>query len=162
MFLRRNLTAFVLLPVLLFCSCARAGNEPVSPAGKGADFSLKALNGSEVRLSDKLGPGKKAVLVFFATWCPPCQREVPYVNDLNTRKGADIAVLGVNIQESPAKVSSFAESKKINYTVLLDADGEVANSYGVRSIPTIIALDGDMNILYEGHDIVDMEKKIKI
>lgn len=114
------------------------------PAGTTApDFSLKDLNGREVRLGDYRG--KVVLLSFGATWCPHCRTAVPDLKAIAARyKDKEFVLLSIFIQESGKRVSSFAARYDIAYRILLDENGAVAKAYGVTGIPckTIIGRDG--------------------
>jgi cytochrome c biogenesis protein CcmG, thiol:disulfide interchange protein DsbE len=111
------------------------------------DFQLPAVDGSQVHLSDLRG--KVVLLNFWATWCPPCEAEMPDLNALHERYGVehDFVVLGLNMQESQAVVSVFADQYGLSFPLLLDLDGAVsARGYGIRSMPTSIIVDREGRI----------------
>jgi peroxiredoxin len=106
------------------------------------DFTLQTLDGASVRLSSLRG---KVVLInFWATWCPPCVREIPrLVRVAETYKEEGLVVLGVNttFQDDPAKVQQFVRDHGIAYPVLLDSEGMVSEKYPARLIPTTYLID---------------------
>ncbi len=113
------------------------------------DFTLKDLSGNNVTLSSF--KGKKVLLVFGATWCPYCVAEIPDLNAFyNKHQDKDVKVIDVDIQESAAKVTAFAQKHNIKYTVLLDSDGKVANKYNVYGIPANFIIDENGMIKYSG------------
>lgn len=128
--------------------------------GEAADFTLENINGQKITLQEELKT-RNAVLVFFATWCPYCVKEIPGVNDFYTKNKAKVAVMGINIQESKTKVANFIKNKGVIYPVVLDTDGRVAGLYGIRGIPAVIAIDKGGKILYNGHSIEEVKKKVK-
>ena len=93
--------------------CGRA----LTPA---PDFELTASDGQVIRLADLRG--KVVLLNFWATWCPPCKAEMPDLNALQRKYGADrdFVVLGVNDEESAADVIAFAQREGIAFPLLLD------------------------------------------
>jgi cytochrome c biogenesis protein CcmG/thiol:disulfide interchange protein DsbE len=100
------------------------------------DFSLNTLDGETFRLGDHRG--EVVVLNFWATWCPPCRREIPdfvsLQNDLGPR---GLQFVGVALERSagPEEVRAFAEKMNINYPIGL-GDGSIAEKYGgVRGLP---------------------------
>lgn len=98
-------------------------------------FTLKDINGKEVSLSDYRG--KLVFLNFWATWCPPCRREMPSMEKLYQRfKDEDFVMLAVDLRESKKVVERFARKYKLNFPILLDSTGKTGDTYGVRAIPT--------------------------
>lgn len=104
------------------------------------DFVLKDLKGDLFRLSDQ--KGKPALLIFSTTWCPSCREEIPHLKEFyarSARKG--LIMVNIDIQESRDKVSRIAEQYELPYRVLIDENGDVAKTYGVHGVPTLILLD---------------------
>jgi len=139
-------------------ACSNVSGQPQAEAPRAPDFTLSTADGQEFNLNGTLS-SKSAVLVFFATWCPACMQEVPYVEDYYKKNGGSVAVVGINVQESKSKVSSFIEKKGVSYPILLDRSGDVARLYGVRGIPTVVAINKEGKVLYYGHDIVEMTER---
>lgn len=100
------------------------------------DFSLETLEGNTFRLRDHRG--KVVVLNFWATWCPPCRREIPDFVALQRDLGEEgLQFVGVALERDagPPEVRAFADEMDINYPVGL-GDGSIARKYGgVRSLP---------------------------
>lgn len=109
-------------------------------------FTLKDINGKEVKLEDHRG--KIVFLNFWATWCPPCRDEMPSMEKLHTEfKERDFAMLAVDLREGAKKVRAFKERFKLNFPILLDFDGRVGLSYGIRSIPTTYLIDREGHVI---------------
>jgi peroxiredoxin len=105
-------------------------------------FSLVDINGQSVRLSDFRG--KPVLINFWATWCPPCRQEMPYLQQVYDQWSAKgLVLLAINIEESPAKVKTFFAENNLSLPVLFDFTGSVTDSYGVIPIPTTFFIDGD-------------------
>ena len=111
---------------------------PVAP-----DFTLKDLNGNDVKLSDY--KGKIVILNFWAVWCKYCLVEMPDFNELNKEleKENEVVILAINSQESPNKVKEYLSSSNIDLKVLLDQDGAVTQTYGITGFPTTFFIDKD-------------------
>jgi peroxiredoxin len=113
---------------------------------KATDFKLKDLNGKEVSLSDF--KGKKVLLNFWATWCPPCKAEMPDIEKLyQETKNSDLVILAVNLGEDKQTVKSFMDKNKYNFNILLDSEKSAAIKYNIASIPTSFFIDENGTII---------------
>jgi len=106
------------------------------------DFKWKDTNGNTQTLSDHRG---KVVLInFWATWCVPCRKEIPYLIDINNELDEDLfTLIGVSVDEASdiEKVDIFIKDQNINYLNVLD-DGRLTKQFGsIRAIPTTIIID---------------------
>ena len=105
------------------------GCSPDAPAAN-LDFTLKDMNGAEVKLADL--KGKVVLLNFWATWCGPCRLEIPWFVELQ-QKYADqgFRVVGISVDDPPEALPPFAKQFKINYPLVVGADrGDVQTAYG--------------------------------
>ncbi len=103
------------------------------------DFSLEDLEGNSVTLSDL--EGKVVLLNLWATWCPPCRREMPSMQklyeDLPRSSFTILAVASPNsARESLEKIREHIDENDYTFPVLLDENMEVNSTYGTGSIPT--------------------------
>jgi len=118
---------------------------PANSKKANLDFTLKDLNGRDVKLSDYRG--KVLLLDFWATWCVPCKVEIPAFVDLyKTYKAKGFEVIGVVAMDEFTKAKPFVQQYGINYTVLNGVDREdIEDAFGpLFALPTslIIARDG--------------------
>jgi len=135
-----------------------AGGERAAP-----DWQLPGLDGKTVKLSDF--KGKVVVLNFWATWCPPCRKEIPDLIALHKKHGNDLVVVGVSLDENgPAAVKSFVAKNGINYPVVM-GDQRTASAYGgITAIPTTFVIDREGRIvggIQGGADLSGFEAAIK-
>jgi cytochrome c biogenesis protein CcmG/thiol:disulfide interchange protein DsbE len=117
---------------------------PVSPyPGNAApDFTLGRLNGDPITLSNFRG--RPTLVNFWASWCPPCRRELPALQAAYDRYGDKIGFMAVDVKEDQATVESFVKELNLTFPVALDPDGQVSDlSYQVRGIPTTIFVDAN-------------------
>lgn len=112
------------------------------------DFTLPSLEGKDVTLSELKG---LIILDFWATWCPPCKEEIPYLQGFYEKyKDQGLNIIGISSE--PAVTQRKFRSKQIEngnaieYTLLVDAEGKVSKQYGIRSIPTtyFISHEGEL------------------
>ncbi len=119
----------------------KRGQPVFSQPAPAAGFVLRDLAGDSVSLSDFSGK-KVVILDFWATWCPPCRASLPALAKFRNRYAArGVEVLSVNLEESPQRVRDFISSQGLALRVLLDSDGNMARSYRVQGIPTVLVLD---------------------
>ncbi len=131
--------------ILVFSVITACSMGKVEEKVKGAvDFSLPDLNGKVVTLAEK--KGKVILLNFWATWCPPCRKEIPSMEMLHKKYGGDkFEILAIATDRQGEKlVKPFIDEKGVTFTVLIDDDGEVANLYDAYALPMtyIIGKDG--------------------
>lgn len=112
------------------------------------DFLGKSEDGKRIVLSESVG--KIRIVTFWATWCAPCLKELPVLNVVQIKGGADrIQVIAVNIND---RKNSFRKAMRIfdDYEIefVYDWKGRVAEKYGVEGIPHMLIIDVDGRIAY--------------
>ncbi len=115
------------------------------------DFTLPMPDGKTFRLSEH--HGKMVFLNFWATWCEPCREEMPAMERLwRSHQGQGFVMVGVSLDSNPKVVPPFIAQHKLTFPIALDAKMDVANTYGVRALPTsfIIDREGRMTALALG------------
>lgn len=105
------------------------------------DFTLKTLDGQTFTLSAQRGT--PIILNFWATWCGPCQNEMPAMQATATRYAGKALVIGVDQAEAAPVVRKFVEQLQVSYPIPLDTDQKVAHSYNVGGLPTTFFIDSD-------------------
>ncbi|NOZ11774.1 MAG: TlpA family protein disulfide reductase [Gammaproteobacteria bacterium] len=128
-------------------SKARIGLVKYHAAALTAPLVLKDLSGKQHTLKDY--HGQVVLLSFWASWCPPCVKEMPSQNRLQ-RRFADrpLRILGVNVGESMAAVNTFMSEVAVDFTVLLDEDQRVYEDWKVYVVPTNFLIDKQGRIRY--------------
>ncbi len=122
-----------------------------STSQRAADFTIKSLNGRNIKLSEHRG--RVVILNFWATWCAPCKEELPYFNHLYGKyKDLGLEVLGVNIDKNSSEVRKMSEDLKLAFSILPDPTGKVSTLYKIRSMPTtyVIGKDGMIRHVHWG------------
>jgi len=145
----------VILPVLLALGLLFAGCSNVSKPALGnnqtegtqigntaPDFQLQSLTGQTFSLENLRG--KPVLINFWATWCPPCRGEMPYIQEIYEEwSGNGLVVMAINIGESSSTAEGFMQSNGLSFTVLLDTRQNVAEMYNISGIPTTLFIDKD-------------------
>ena len=122
---------------------------PVKKIILASDFELKNMDEDSVKLSDFRG--KVILLNFWATWCPPCVREMPSMEYLQQKINSDsFKVIAINQMEDPDDVFAFTGQLEVDPTfeILFDRESNVSQLYGVRGLPTTYLIDKKGNIRY--------------
>ena len=134
----------ILLPIVLALVIVTTGCISTGAEGgaRAPDIQLQNLEGNTVSLS-KLR-GKPIMLNFWATWCPPCRLEMPFIQEIHEEwSDMGLRVLAVNVGESHSLVSSFMQYYDYSMPVLLDTGRIVAQRYNVGAYPTTFFIDAD-------------------
>jgi thiol-disulfide isomerase/thioredoxin len=137
------------LSALLLVSCQGTGDEggSVEIGQRAPGFSLKALDGSTV--ASRSLAGNVVVLNFWATWCAPCVKEIPDLQQVAASSGAK--VVGIALDEDGARsVKPFVEqhglNRTANYTVLL-GDQKLFDRFNGMGIPYTLLLDREQRVV---------------
>jgi thiol-disulfide isomerase/thioredoxin len=144
---------------MLLCSTLAAAQMPVPELGHtltrladpvtAPDFTLSDMDGKPHALHDYRD--KVVMLNFWATWCPPCRREMPSMEAIHQDfKDKPFAVLAVNEWENPDLVFPWIGQLTLfpGFPILFDADGVVAGQYGIKGLPTTVIIDRQGRIVY--------------
>jgi peroxiredoxin len=115
------------------------------------EFALKDLSGKTWTFSELRG---KVVLVnFWATWCPPCRKEMPDLEAIYRRfESKGFVVLGISDEES-AKVEPFIRERKVSFPVLLDPGRKVNEMFVVEGIPKSFVYDREGKLVAQSIDM---------
>jgi peroxiredoxin len=114
---------------------AEAADVPAAP-----DFALASTSGSNYRLSEYRG--EVVALLFWASWCGDCRRELERFERLRRTYGsAGLTVLGVSLDSEPARAAALAGAAGIGFPVLLDSGQDVSRTYRADDLPLIVLID---------------------
>ena len=160
---KKQLQSWLLRTSLLMVVCVLIGgavscsssNSPSSPEELGLipveimapDFTLPTMTGTEITLSDL--QGMPVLLNFWATWCPYCRMELPYLDAVAKQYADKATIVAIDVGESTSQVREFFGDSKVSFIVALDVDGQVASRYGVQQyLPTTSFIDSEGIIRY--------------
>jgi thiol-disulfide isomerase/thioredoxin len=119
---------------------ATGTTKPADPANPMPDVTLPCLGGGpDVDLTTLRGP---MVVNLWAQWCPPCREELPYYQQLHEEAGGDVAVLGVDYQDTrPDWALDLLAQTGVTYPSVADPAGKLRVPFRVRGLPGIVFLD---------------------
>ncbi|MFC0189754.1 peroxiredoxin family protein [Fictibacillus aquaticus] len=132
----------------------KTGKTGLGPGDTAPDFLLENLEGQTVSLKDYRG--KKVILNFWATWCPPCRKEMPDMQKFyNKNQDSDIEILAVNLthsEKNKSDISEFTDEYGVTFPILLDEKGETVKQFKAAAIPTTYFIDteGTVQKVYVG------------
>ncbi len=138
---RKILSALLGSVLLLSLPLTSSAAEQANPRKMAPAWKLPNLKGRSVRLSNFRG--NVVVLNFWATWCPPCRREIPALIAFQKQYAPmKVTVVGVSMDDGgAARVASFARKMGINYPIVL-GDQKMAQAYGgIEALPTTFIID---------------------
>jgi len=150
--------AFAVVAIYSFVSpsLALAQNAP--------GFSLPGQN-KTIQLSKY--KGKVVYLDFWASWCDPCKRSFPWMNELQTHYGEDgFRIIAVNLDESRKDAEEFLKKMPAKFDVAFDKSGKTAEAYNLKAMPSSFLIDRNGNLVhkslgYRAEEKKVLEKKIK-
>lgn len=145
----------IILLILFFSQGIHAGTNKVDSLAVGSKapvFTLPDLDNDYVFLRDFCGeklrkPWKNktkyaVVISFFATWCVPCQKEIPHLMKIREKfKGSPVKFYLINVGEKFEKVSPFVKKNGYTIPVLLDQYQVTKEKYGAHTLPRLVVLD---------------------
>jgi cytochrome c biogenesis protein CcmG/thiol:disulfide interchange protein DsbE len=127
-----------------FLSSGRSRPQPGEPA---PTFTLSLLDGSEVALRDL--QGQVVVLNFWASWCDPCRREAPNLQQVwEQHQGQGVTFLGVTFRDAKGASQAFIERYEITYPNGVDERGRISQAYGVVAVPETFIIDREGKIAF--------------
>ena len=141
---------------ILFAGCLLAAqlalSSPLTLMSAAPDFTLRTIAGPNLRLQEQRG---RVVLInFWATWCGPCQQEMPQLNKLYEKyHAAGFVLLGVNVDDDVKHASDVAARLGLKFPVLLDTDKATSHLYDLVTMPSTILIyrDGKVRYIHKGY-----------
>ena len=120
-------------------------SDPQTEPVKAVDFTVVDMEGNAVTLGEHIG--KPILLNFWATWCGPCQSELPAFDAAYAEYGDEVVFMMINLtdgdRETKETVQDFLTENAYGFPVYLDTEYEAMINYGAYSIPLTVAIDAD-------------------
>jgi len=120
--------------------------------GDPAKLEAVLINGQKVDLEQ--WKGKVVMVNFWATWCGPCQQEMPLLDQMYKKyKPAGFTLIGVNVDKEAPAVKDLMARKPVSFPVLLDPANEVSKAYHVNEMPSSVIIDrkGEIRYIHRGY-----------
>ncbi|MBZ9610060.1 TlpA family protein disulfide reductase [Rheinheimera maricola] len=122
---------------LLLALCTTSAGAVTAP-----DFTLKALDGTNLRLDEQRGD--IMLINFWASWCGPCIQEMPALEKLAQKyQMLGVQVWGINVENDSAAAKAYLGKVQVSFPILFDLDNSVSENYRVEAMPTTVILDKD-------------------
>jgi peroxiredoxin len=135
------------MALVLIAGTAFAGDA----GGPAPSFTLAALTGQQAALSQY--KGQVVMVNFWATWCGPCQQEMPLLDQMYKKyKPAGFTLIGVNVDKEAPAVKDLMARKPVSFPVLLDPANQVSKAYHVDEMPSSVLIDrkGEIRYIHRG------------
>jgi len=135
----RRIYIWVAIGAIVLSAGCYTGSRPPHVGSAAKDFSVQD---SDHQVSLKQFRGQVVVLNFWATWCPPCNEELPSIMDMQTRlRGRGVVVLGVSIDVDGDAYHRFLKERNVNFVTVRDPEQKVADMYGTSMWPESYVID---------------------
>jgi cytochrome c biogenesis protein CcmG/thiol:disulfide interchange protein DsbE len=128
-------------------SAVGAAQGPGEVGKKAPSLAIQSLNGKgEVSLSATTG--KVTVVEFWATWCEPCKKSLTQLEELRTKSGGSLEVIGISVDDSPSGVAEYAKAQGISFPIAWDENRSLMFRWSVAEMPATFILDGKGRIRF--------------
>lgn len=141
----RTFVLLLLVSAVIYTIASKDKVKVLAVGDKAPDFELVDLEGNKQQLSDYKGEG--VFLNFWGTWCPPCKKEMPYIERQHKAfEGKGVHVLSINIAESRLKVETFRDQYGMTFPIAIDKGKSVMGVYNVGILPATYLINKDGRI----------------
>ena len=135
--------------IFVIALAAVALTPAIAGDGKGPapDFKLPVRSGQAMALSDL--KGQVVLINFWASWCGPCRKEMPVLDQLYQRyKPLGFTLLGVNVEEDSTAAESWLKDTPVSFPILFDRKNSVSKLYDVTAMPSTVLVDRQGHVRY--------------
>ena len=123
------------------------------------DFTLPSSTGENVRLAEQRG--QVVMLNFWASWCGPCRKEMPLLDEMSKRySAAGFVLYGVNVEEDNTDAKKLIKELGVSFPILWDTESKASSLYNVDAMPTTVVIDkkGEIRYVNRGYKAGDENK----
>ena len=141
----------------------------ISPAALATKAPVFELPGDSGTVSLKEYRNQVVFVDFWASWCVPCKYSFPWMNEMQERYGKDgLKVIGINVDKDKAMAKKFLEHVPASFDIAYDPEGEIADLYSLKVMPSSYLIDRDGNLVHahkgfktsDGSQMEDMIRKL--
>jgi len=159
--------SFALLAVgLAGCATGKPAKEPQSASsdvhaevGRAApDLSIQSFDG---RRHLSLVPGKVVIVDFWATWCQPCRKSFPSLEEIKRTHGDKVDIIALSVDDTKDGIADFVKETGVTFPVAWDEGHSIANRWGMGTMPTTFVVDGGGVVRYV-HDGFHEDEPVKL
>ena len=130
------------LVLLTMTSCAR---QSVESEARWPSVSVVDSSGTEINSGDLL-TGNTLVVGLWSTWCVPCRRELPQLQEF-AAEHHDVSVVAVNLGDKLDSVAAYAKEIGLTMPVVIDTEGRISSALGVTSVPSTLVIDSSGKVI---------------
>ena len=150
----------VLAAICMMMGCATTTSQSGGSGvivGSTPEFSLPNVEGQPVELSSLRG--KVVIIDFWASWCAPCKVAMPFYDGLQRDHPEALVVVGVSVDEEAEAMRAALEQLPVSFTILHDQQGQVAEQFGVDTMPSSYVLDSNGKVarIHRGFVVSDSD-----
>ncbi|MDM5192823.1 thiol-disulfide oxidoreductase ResA [Bacillus hominis] len=152
--MKKNRLLFRVIILLILCGAVGftlyqgffADKEKMQIGKEAPNFVVTDLEGKKIELKDLKGKG--VFLNFWGTWCKPCEKEMPYMNELYPKyKEKGVEIIALDADETDIAVKNFVNQYGLKFPVAIDKGQKIIGTYGVGPLPTSFLIDKDGKVV---------------
>ncbi|GKV65647.1 MULTISPECIES: thiol-disulfide oxidoreductase ResA [Sporosarcina] len=142
----RTVLLVIMAAIIVYAITSKDKVTVLAEGDKAPDFELVDLDGNAHRLSDYKGEG--VFLNFWGTWCPPCKKEMPHMEDMyKDFEAKGVNILTVNVGEPKVKIELFRDDMGLSFPMLWDKNKTVMDLYNIKPLPTTFLINPEGKII---------------
>jgi thiol-disulfide isomerase/thioredoxin len=134
----------LVMAVVAAVVCLPADGALSADIQKAPEFNIANLRGGRIKLDEH--KGRVVYVDFWASWCGPCRKSFPFMEELQQQYADDLVVIAVNMDKNRDDAFRFLDENKATFQIGHDPDGKLAKQFGVIAMPSSFIIDRDGNI----------------